>query len=301
MRFVVASDGSEHAWRAGCLVASLPLSAADDVIVASIIQPPTSFGAWGYVRDATTSELYSQAQRDACGAVAAAAASFTHACCAIRQIVREGDPAHELIALVEETDPDVLVVGPHGRGRLESMLLGSVSQSLLNAMPAPVLVVRGAVRAPRRILLATDGSPPSLAATRLLARFPLPADAQIFVLTVVDARQLRSAAHQGGDLVERVASVQRGAARLIHRSSDLLTAAGVTAKPVIEHGDPTRAILGVAAELRADLVVTGARGIGGFRGLVLGRVSRAVSRAAPCSTLVVAADPADARGDRNDE
>ena len=57
---------------------------------------------------------------------------------------------------------------------------------------------------------------------------------------------------------------------------------------MIRDGDPKREILDAAREIGADLIVTGARGMGGFRGLVLGSVSRAISKAASCSTLVVA-------------
>ena len=57
--------------------------------------------------------------------------------------------------------------------------------------------------------------------------------------------------------------------------------------PLIRDGDPKREILDAARELDADLIVTGARGAG-VQEPVLGSVSRGVSKAAPCSTLVVA-------------
>lgn len=63
---------------------------------------------------------------------------------AAEPVVRHG-PA---IAVVEqeaiEWPADLVVVGAHGRGRIERMLLGSVSEGILNALPASVLVVRGA-------------------------------------------------------------------------------------------------------------------------------------------------------------
>ena len=47
--------------------------------------------------------------------------------------------------------------------------------------------------------------------------------------------------------------------------------------------------LGVVAERSPDLVVLGARGTGGIRGLVVGSVTTAVVRHAPCSVLVARA------------
>jgi nucleotide-binding universal stress UspA family protein len=53
----------------------------------------------------------------------------------------------------------------------------------------------------------------------------------------------------------------------------------------VAHGAPARRIIESAA--RADLLVVGARGLGGFTGLVLGSVSDQCVRHAPCPVTVV--------------
>jgi nucleotide-binding universal stress UspA family protein len=50
---------------------------------------------------------------------------------------------------------------------------------------------------------------------------------------------------------------------------------------------PARGLLGAAGD--ADLLVVGARGMGGFRGLLLGSVSQQVAHHAPCPVVIVPA------------
>ncbi len=44
--------------------------------------------------------------------------------------------------MAEEIGADVIVVGSHGRGAIERLLLGSVSEQVVRHAPCPVLVVR---------------------------------------------------------------------------------------------------------------------------------------------------------------
>ena len=52
---------------------------------------------------------------------------------------------------------------------------------------------------------------------------------------------------------------------------------------------PARGLLDSAAD--ADLLVVGARGLGGFRGLLLGSVSQQAAQHAPCPVAIVPAEP----------
>ena len=284
MRILIGVDGSRQALAGARWVAGLPLTVGDEVIVAAIAQQPVLVGNWGYILTPAASAALEAAWEDARQAARLTADTGAEALgspgCLIRTVVRDGHPVDGLTRIAQETAAGLIVVGPHGRGWLDKILLGSVSQGLLHRMPAAVLVAREPVSRPVRVLLTTDGSTPSLAAGGYLARFPLPTDARVEVLAV------------HGDTTGLQAPKERAwASDAIDVTIEALATGGRDATPVIRHGDPKREILAASRELGADLLVTGSRGLGGFAGLVLGSVSRALAKAAPCSVLVVPEQP----------
>lgn len=51
-------------------------------------------------------------------------------------------PAHAIVAFAREHTCDLIVIASHGRGGVESLILGSVTQKVLSFTSIPVLVVR---------------------------------------------------------------------------------------------------------------------------------------------------------------
>ncbi len=62
---------------------------------------------------------------------------------------------------------------------------------------------------------------------------------------------------------------------------------GVAAETYARQGDPADAILDVAEERGADLIVVGNRGMTGAKRFLLGSVPNKVSHHAPCSVLII--------------
>ena len=56
-------------------------------------------------------------------------------------LIRHGDPATEILRLVEEKPVDLICMGARGRGRVTGALLGSVSAAVLHHSPVPVVVL----------------------------------------------------------------------------------------------------------------------------------------------------------------
>lgn len=55
----------------------------------------------------------------------------------------KGHAAAEILDQAREGKHDLVVVGSRGRGEVESLFLGSVSQQVSHASPVPVLIVHG--------------------------------------------------------------------------------------------------------------------------------------------------------------
>jgi nucleotide-binding universal stress UspA family protein len=57
-------------------------------------------------------------------------------------VLRNGNPATEIVSVAELVHADLIVVGTHGRRGLSHALLGSVAERLVRSSPVPVLVAR---------------------------------------------------------------------------------------------------------------------------------------------------------------
>ena len=60
----------------------------------------------------------------------------------VRTMVRHGSPEKKIIEAARRMKVDLVVVGSHGRHGASRILLGSISTSVVNSAPCPVLVVR---------------------------------------------------------------------------------------------------------------------------------------------------------------
>lgn len=96
-------------------------------------------------------------------------------------LIKQGDPAQQVLSVIEDQKVDLLVMGTRGRGGLRKLALGSVADELLRVAPCPVLTIgpKAEVAAVSRgarfhhILFATDfgkGSTKALPLALALAR-----------------------------------------------------------------------------------------------------------------------------------
>jgi nucleotide-binding universal stress UspA family protein len=60
----------------------------------------------------------------------------------VKTFVISGKPAHEITEFAVKNKVDLIVIGTHGHGGIERMLLGSVADKVIRTANQPVLVVR---------------------------------------------------------------------------------------------------------------------------------------------------------------
>jgi nucleotide-binding universal stress UspA family protein len=144
-----------------------------------------------------------------------------------------------------------------------------------------------------RVLLATDGSEDARAATAWLTQFPLPAGSELRAVSavvlpvpVLDVPPVHEFQKEMHDEAQRAADAARAALASRFR----------TAEAHVLDGDPRNALVGMAEQWPADLIVLGARGLGAVAGALLGSVSIGIARHAPCSVVVVKGVSARLRG-----
>jgi nucleotide-binding universal stress UspA family protein len=139
-----------------------------------------------------------------------------------------------------------------------------------------------------RLLVATDGSNDAKRAVAWVRHLPLPVGHTIMAITVVP----RMPAIDGDRTDDLRDALIADARRLADDTASELLRAGVATGRVID-GDPREQIVAAARDWRADLVVVGARGVSGLARFLLGSVSLAVARHAPCPVLICKGAPRD--------
>ena len=60
----------------------------------------------------------------------------------VERALVDGNPSREIVRYAEDEDCDLVVMGTHGRGGIDRLLLGSVTEKVVRSSSVPVLTVR---------------------------------------------------------------------------------------------------------------------------------------------------------------
>jgi nucleotide-binding universal stress UspA family protein len=183
----------------------------------------------------------------------------------------------------------VVVLGHRGRGGFAGLAIGSVAAQVAAHAACPVVVVRPAAgHGPHadRVLVAVDGSPSSAGSIEFAFE---EAALRGLGLTALHAWTV-PVSSGAGDMLPLVYDVDDVQAEEVRVLVEALAGwqekyPDVNVRRVVTRDRPAGAV--IEAAQGAALLVVGARGHGGFPGLHLGSVSRAVLHHAPCPVAIV--------------
>ncbi len=207
--------------------------------------------------------------------------------------LRDGSAVHETLDAARDWGADLIVIGTHGRGGMERLVLGSVAEKVLRKAPCAVLAVphaalEGAHATERigHVLCAHDGSAASANGVAYAVSLAERTGARLTLVSVVESLPY------GGDFTGPDFAAFR-AARDEHAREVLDTAvdAGVRVRCNVHerlvYGHPAQQILEVAAQETPDLLVMGVQGRGALDLLMFGSTANHVVRHAACPVLTV--------------
>lgn len=144
-----------------------------------------------------------------------------------------------------------------------------------------------------KIIIGVDDSSYSQAAIDWVKKYPWPKGVEFFVLSVARISALAYATPDGGggyaaEMLEGEMKYHEEIASGYERE---LRERGFATTGVVVQGDPRDALVNLAIQKNADLVVVGSHGRSGVSKMMLGSVADYVTSHAPCSVTVVKSRP----------
>lgn len=139
----------------------------------------------------------------------------------------------------------------------------------------------------KKIMIATDGSEPSLDAARFLARLPHDETIELTVATALFVPGTQQT-YLVGDWIETCMDQERKSAEeAFAKIETLYEGANVTLRQVVREGNPGETLVEIAKEVQPELLLIGATGHSAIARMLLGSTSDYVATHAPCSVVVV--------------
>jgi nucleotide-binding universal stress UspA family protein len=137
---VVGVDGSDTSMRAAGIATEIARSRQTKLVLVTVVRPPE--GWWGIGGAPPSPEALSAALVEGQQQVIREAEEQLPLDGIDYETIEElGDPTSRLIAVAEERDAGLIVIGKRGAGLAERVMLGSVADRLCHHSPMPVMVV----------------------------------------------------------------------------------------------------------------------------------------------------------------
>ncbi|MDP7295577.1 MAG: universal stress protein, partial [Vicinamibacterales bacterium] len=210
--------------------------------------------------------------------------------------VEDGDTVERVLHHAKARDCDLIVMGTHGSGGFERLLLGSISEKVLRQAPCPVLTIppHDATEPQphtivfRNILCPVDFSKPSMRALSHALSLAEEADGKLTAVHILEwFADPEPPDSEEMSVPECRRVVESDARARLARAIPAEARQWCEADEVLTSGKPHREILRLAEAQSADVIVMGVHGRGALDMMMFGSVTNHVVRAATCPVLTV--------------
>jgi nucleotide-binding universal stress UspA family protein len=140
------------------------------------------------------------------------------------------------------------------------------------------------------IVVGTDGSETAGEAVRQATELAKAVGASISLVSAfepVGNQRLREERQQVPEDMSWMVNEREDVNATLKQAAEQIDQDGVKVETFARQGDPADAILDVAEEQGADLIIVGNKGMSGAKRFLLGSVPNKVSHHAPCSVMII--------------
>ena len=140
------------------------------------------------------------------------------------------------------------------------------------------------------MVVGTDGSDTAKEAVRQASDLAKALQATIHLVSAyepVPESRLRQERQEVPEAMQWMVNPREDVDSTLREAGETIEADGVKVDTYAREGDPADAILDVAEEQKADLIVVGNKGMTGAKRFLLGSVPNKVSHHAPCSVMII--------------
>jgi nucleotide-binding universal stress UspA family protein len=277
-----ANDGSKHAFHSLTMALAIAKQNKSELHMVCVEEVPY-LPEFEEVREATgtaADRIRGVLQRARAMAEGCQMELHTH-------IIR-GHPVRDIIKLAADLKADLLVIGSKGHSALYERMIGSQADRMMQLAQCPVLVVKlptAKVAGPMfdKILHASDGSKHAFHALTLALAIAKQNKSELHMVCVEEVPYLP-------EFIEEVREEMGTAGRRIHgvfqRARAMAEECQVELHTHVIAGHPVRDIVMLVADLKADLLVIGARGHSALYERMIGSRADRMMQLAQCPVLV---------------
>ena len=301
MKVLVPIDGSNHSHMAVEMLGKAQWVKPDEVILLNVVPSIGSFLPFhGYADEILREqEIVSKRAKSMAPLVDHLKANFPQSP-NIHSRIKFGNPKEVILNTIAKENIDLVVMGSHGRSGIEKLILGSVSQAVLEMAPSAVLLAKYSdidnyqgISDFSRILVPYDGSVYSRDLVNWICQRQWPEGTQFRLAMAIEDFE------NSIDLdfaEEHIELVKEQWLDIKQRAFDILEEVALKIGEIAGNenvsldaisGPPREVIWKEICKFKADCVAVGSHGRSGLDKIMLGSISLHVAQHAQCPVLVV--------------